>query len=54
MPMKYSSYLFVLSAVALTSCAAIEDIFKAGVWTGVVLFILVIGIIAWLVTWNQT
>jgi hypothetical protein len=53
MPMKHSSYLFVflfLSAVALTGCEAIGDIFKAGVWVGALLVILVIGIIVWLVT----
>src|SRR4029453_4482561 len=40
MPMKHSSYpflFFFLSAVALTGCEAIGNIFKAGVWTGVLL-----------------
>jgi len=53
MPMKHFSYLFVLlflSTVALTGCEVIGDIFKAGVWVGVLLVILVIGIIVWLVT----
>jgi hypothetical protein len=53
MPIKHSSYQFVLvffSAVALAGCEAIGDIFKAGVWTGVLLVILVIGIIVWLLT----
>jgi len=53
MPMKHFSYFFVLlffSAVALTGCEVIGDIFKAGVWTGVLLVILVIGIIVWLLT----
>jgi hypothetical protein len=36
--------------MALTGCEVIGDIFKAGVWTGVLLVILVIGIIVWLVT----
>jgi hypothetical protein len=36
--------------VALTGCEAIGDIFKAGVWVGALLVILVIGIIVWLVT----
>jgi Rrf2 family protein len=52
-PMKHSWYLFVLlllSTVALTGCEVIGDIFKAGVWVGVVLVMLVIGIIVWLVT----
>jgi Rrf2 family protein len=53
MPMKHFSYLFVfffLCAVVLTGCEVIGDIFKAGVWTGVLLVILVIGIIVWLLT----
>jgi Rrf2 family protein len=53
MPMKNSSFLTVfslLSTVALTGCEVIGDVFKAGVWTGVLLVILVIGIIVWLLT----
>ena len=48
--MKHSSYLFLLlllSAVALTGCEMIGDIFQAGVWTGVLLVILIIGIVVW-------
>jgi hypothetical protein len=51
--MKHSLYPFIfllLSSVALTGCEAIGDIFKAGVWTGMLLVILVIGIIVWLLT----
>jgi hypothetical protein len=53
MPMKHSSYLYVLLllfTVALTGCEMIGDIFKAGVWTGVLLVILVIGVIIWFFT----
>jgi hypothetical protein len=52
MPMKHS-HLFVLlllSTVALTGCEMIGDIFQAGVWTGVILVILVIGLIVWLLS----
>ena len=52
--MKQSWYLLVVSltsTVTLTGCAAIGDIFKAGVWVGALgALILVIGIIVWLVT----
>jgi hypothetical protein len=51
--MKHSWYLFVLlllSTMALAGCEVIGDIFQAGVWVGVVLVLLVIGIIVWLVT----
>jgi hypothetical protein len=50
MPMKHWSYLFILlllSAVVLTGCEMIGDIFQAGVWTGVFLVILIIGIVVW-------
>jgi hypothetical protein len=52
MLMKQSSYLFVLLffSVILTGCEIIGDIFQAGVWTGVLLVILVIGAIFWLLT----
>ena len=42
--------LLFLSTVALTGCEAIGDIFKAGVWVGVLLVLLVIGIVVWLLT----
>ena len=48
--MKDLSCLFILlllSAVALSGCEMIGDIFQAGVWTGVLLVILVIGIVIW-------
>jgi hypothetical protein len=51
--MKHSWYLFVLlllSPVVLTGCEVIGDIFKAGVWTGILLVIVIIGIIVWLFT----
>jgi hypothetical protein len=41
--------LLVLSALTLTGCEAIEGIFKAGMWTGVigiVLVLVVVGFIA--------
>jgi hypothetical protein len=51
--MKHSTYqvvLLFLSAVALSGCEMIGDIFQAGVWTGVLLVILIIGAIIWLFT----
>lgn len=55
--MKHVSYLCLLlffSAVALTGCEMIGDIFQAGVWTGVLLVILVIGAIVWLFMRSKT
>ena len=42
--------LLLFSPVAVAGCEIIGGIFKAGVWTGVVLVILVIGLIVWLLT----
>ncbi|HEY7219124.1 MAG TPA: phosphatidate cytidylyltransferase [Candidatus Binatia bacterium] len=36
--------------MALTGCEVIADIFKAGVWTGVILVVGVIGVIIWLIS----
>jgi hypothetical protein len=50
-PMKRFQSLLLLSfPVALTGCEAIADIFKAGVWTGVILVVGVIGVIIWLIS----
>ena len=51
--MKQSWFLSVvlfLSAVALSGCELIGDIFKAGVWVGVLLVLGVIGIMIWLIS----
>jgi len=37
--------LVVLLAVTLTGCSAIAGIFKAGVWTGIILAVVVVVII---------
>jgi hypothetical protein len=37
------------SAIALSGCEIIGDIFKAGVWVGVLLVLAVIGIIVWVI-----
>jgi hypothetical protein len=48
--MKSCKPLLLLSSpLALTGCQVIGDIFKAGVWTGVVLVVVVVGIVIWLV-----
>ncbi len=38
----------ILCLLTLTSCEAVETIFKAGMWWGIILVVGVIGIIAWL------
>ncbi len=39
----------LLLAMSLTSCEAIGGIFRAGMWMGVIVVIIVIAIILWLV-----
>jgi len=41
--------LFLASAVLLSSCQAIGDIFKAGVWMGVIVVVIVIALVLWLI-----
>jgi len=40
----------VFITVFMTGCEAIGDIFKTGVWTGVLLVVLGIGVVIWLVS----
>ncbi|MPR31964.1 hypothetical protein [Salmonirosea aquatica] len=41
-----ASYLIIfLLAFTLTSCELVGDIFKGGVWTGVILVFVVIGVV---------
>jgi hypothetical protein len=49
-PMKsYKPFLLLSSPLAVSGCQMIGDIFKAGVWTGVVLVVAVVGIVIWLI-----
>lgn len=50
--MKHFSLLALLtiSSLTLAGCEIVGGIFKAGVWVGVVLVVLVIAIIAWIVS----
>jgi hypothetical protein len=40
----------LIVAITLSSCQAIADIFKAGVWFGVIGIIVIIVIIFWLIS----
>lgn len=49
--MKQISYLILVTfAMMLTSCEVIGGIFKAGVWTGLLLVAVVVGLIIFLLT----
>jgi hypothetical protein len=42
--------LLVLMSVTLSGCEAIAGIFKAGVWTGVVMVVILIAIVGFVAT----
>jgi len=48
---KYINFipLFLLAGM-LTSCEAVETIFKAGMWWGIILVVGVIGLVMWLLS----
>jgi hypothetical protein len=49
--MKNSLILFLLVMVTtLSSCSVVADIFKAGVWVGVLAVIVVVGLIIYLIS----
>jgi hypothetical protein len=50
--MKQYSLLRLLAlatAVTLSSCEVVGGIFKAGMWVGILLVVLVVGLILWLI-----
>jgi hypothetical protein len=50
--MKNSLYvfLFVMISMSLTSCELVGDIFKAGVWVGILAVAAIIGLIIFLIS----
>jgi len=42
--------LVALFATTLTSCELVEGIFKAGVWSGVIIVFVVLALIIWLIS----
>ena len=47
--LKTALFFMLVMAISLISCEAIESIFKAGVWVGVIAVVLVIAVIFWLI-----
>lgn len=42
--------LIALLTTTLASCELVEGIFKAGVWTGIIIVVLVLALIIWLIS----
>ncbi|MGN7823152.1 phosphatidate cytidylyltransferase [Chitinophaga varians] len=47
---KLTSLLLVMMIVMMTSCEVVGGIFKAGVWTGIIIVAVVIALIIWLIS----
>lgn len=48
---KYSILiLFAFLTTSLSSCEVIGDIFKAGVWSGIIIVVVVLALIIWLIS----
>jgi len=44
------SFCFLYLLICLSGCSVVGDIFKAGVWVGILLVVAVIGLIIYLVS----
>jgi hypothetical protein len=42
--------MVALLATTLTSCDAIEGIFKAGLWSGIIIVVIVLALIIWIIS----
>ena len=42
--------VIIMAAVLLSGCEVIGGIFKAGVWTGTILVVLIVAIVIWVVS----
>ena len=48
---RYFPLAFVaLLMTTLASCSAIEGIFKAGVWSGVIIVVVILALVIWLIS----
>jgi uncharacterized membrane protein YkvI len=47
---KYYGFVLLLMTMFYGSCAAIETIFKAGMWWGIIMVVIVIAVIFWIVS----
>lgn len=46
---RQMAVLMALMVVTLSSCEAIAGIFKAGLWVGVIIVVVIVAIIFWLI-----
>jgi uncharacterized membrane protein YkvI len=46
--------LLLISTMMLAGCELVGDIFEAGIWVGVILVVLIIGLVVWLFSRGRT
>lgn len=42
--------LLITFSMMLSSCQAIGEIFKAGIWVGIIAVVFVVGIVVWIIS----
>ncbi|MEE1884050.1 hypothetical protein [Pedobacter flavus] len=45
----YSLATLLLFITTLSSCSVVEGIFKAGVWSGIIIVVIVLAVIIWII-----
>ena len=52
MKLNFKTTLFFLLSIAIifSSCEAIAGIFKAGVWVGIIIVVVIIALVFWLIS----
>ncbi|MEX6691191.1 phosphatidate cytidylyltransferase [Danxiaibacter flavus] len=43
-------FLLIMCVILVGGCSAIAGIFKAGMWTGILIVVVVVGVVIWLIT----
>jgi hypothetical protein len=46
--------LLLISTMMLAGCEFVGDIFEAGVWVGIILVVLIIGLVVWVFSRGRT
>lgn len=47
---KYYGFILLLLTLFYASCSAIETIFKAGMWVGILIVVVIIGLIFFIIS----
>ena len=50
MEKRITGFLALLLLVTLSSCSAIEGIFKAGMFTGILIIVVIVALLIWVIS----